>query len=105
MPTGSRISAWPISAAAGCWILRGSTRSASPRRAPLLREVMVASAPGDRARRSGDAPEIARRLRSLDMRWAERQRLAGIAAEVERARRALDLARARRVPLLLLVAA
>ena len=72
---------------------------------PLLREDIGAAAAGDPARRLGDAAEFARRLRSLETRWAERQRLAGVAAEAERARRALDLARARRAPLLLLVAA
>ncbi len=72
---------------------------------PLLREDIAAAAAGDPARRIGDAAEIARRLRSLDTRRAERAHLAGVAAEAERARRALELARARRVPLLLLVAA
>jgi non-specific serine/threonine protein kinase len=71
----------------------------------LLREDIVAAAAGDPARRLADAAELARRLRSLEARREERARERATQAEVESTRRALDLARARRTPLLALVAA
>ena len=70
----------------------------------LLREDIAAAAAGDPARRLADAAELARRLRSLESRRAARARRRAAEADAERTRRALDLARARRTPLLALVA-
>jgi len=70
----------------------------------LLREDIALAAAGDPVRRLADAAEIARRLRSLDQRRAERAKALAAQAEAEQNRRALDLARARRAPLLGLVA-
>jgi non-specific serine/threonine protein kinase len=70
---------------------------------PLLREDIAAAAAGDPARRLADAAELARRLRSLPARRAERARADAEAAEAIRTRRALELARARRAPALALL--
>ncbi|HEX3666414.1 MAG TPA: tetratricopeptide repeat protein [Rhizomicrobium sp.] len=69
----------------------------------LLREDIAAAAAGDPARRLGDAAELARRLRTLDVRRAEHARDIAAKAEAQRTCRALELARARRIPLLALV--
>jgi non-specific serine/threonine protein kinase len=69
----------------------------------LLREDIALAAAGDPARRLADSAEIARRLRSLDERRADRLRQFRTAEDAERTRRALDLARARRAPLLGLI--
>jgi non-specific serine/threonine protein kinase len=72
---------------------------------PLLREDISAAAAGNPAERLGDAAELARRLLTLDARRAELEREKAARLEAERTRRALDLARARRLPLLALMAA
>lgn len=70
----------------------------------LLREDIAITAAGDPAHRLADAAELARRLRALDQRRAERKEERDAEAEAERTRHELDLARARRMPLLALVA-
>ncbi len=69
----------------------------------LLRDDISAAAAGDPARRLGDAAELARRLRTLEVRRQERESERTAQTEVENTRRALDLARARRLPLLALL--
>ncbi len=71
----------------------------------LLSQDIAAAAAGEPSRRLADAAELARRLRTLDSRHAELARERAFEAEAARTRRALDLARARRLPLLALLAA
>ncbi len=70
----------------------------------LLREDISAAAAGNPSLRLADAAELARRLRALDARHAERAREQAALAESEKTRRALEIARARRLPLLGLIA-
>lgn len=63
---------------------------------PLLREDIAATAAGDPASRLGDAAELARRLRSLEIRRQERATEADARTEAERLRVALLHARQRR---------
>ncbi len=72
--------------------------------AVLCQDIAQAAA-GDPAHRLGEAAELARRLRSLPARHAALLAAAAAQADLERTRRALELARARRAPLLALVAA
>ena len=71
----------------------------------LLQSDIAAAAAGDPARRLGDAAEFARRLRHLDQRRAEARREAAAQEELALARTALDRARARRAPIMALIAA
>jgi DNA-binding winged helix-turn-helix (wHTH) protein/tetratricopeptide (TPR) repeat protein len=71
----------------------------------LLRDDIAAAAAGDPARRLGDAAELARRLRMLDERRAERAREHAAQVAAERVQLALDRARARRAPVLMLLLA
>lgn len=59
----------------------------------LLREDIALAADGNPQHRLGDAEELARRLRTLDVRHAERRRRAAAEAEAERSR--LEAAQAR----------
>jgi eukaryotic-like serine/threonine-protein kinase len=70
----------------------------------LLREDIAAAADHDPDRRLGAAAELARRLRGLDARRAEREAQRTLAAEAEVSRRALERARARRSRLTLVTA-
>lgn len=71
----------------------------------LLQSDIAAAAAGDPARRLGDAAEFARRLRHLDQRRAEAKREAAALEELTLARTALERARARRAPIMALIAA
>lgn len=71
----------------------------------LLREDIAAAAAGNPELRLGNAADLAKRLRSLEARRAQRAKEQAALAEAERTKRDLDLARARRVPLLALIAA
>jgi len=71
----------------------------------LLQSDIAAAAAGDPARRLGDAAEFARRLRHLDQRRAEARREAAALEELALARTALERARARRAPIMALIAA
>lgn len=70
----------------------------------LVQADIAAAAAGDPAKRLGEAAEFARRLRHLDQRHAEASREAAAQVELSKARAALDRARARRIPILALVA-
>ncbi|HEX3944941.1 MAG TPA: tetratricopeptide repeat protein [Rhizomicrobium sp.] len=71
----------------------------------MLRADIAMAAAGDPERRLSDAAEFARRLRHLDQRRREADREEAAQAELGKARIALDRARARRIPIIALVAA
>jgi non-specific serine/threonine protein kinase len=72
---------------------------------PLLRADISSAAAGDPTKRQGDAAEIARRLRRLDVRRVDAAREAATRDELEKAQAALNRARARRIPILTVICA
>jgi eukaryotic-like serine/threonine-protein kinase len=71
----------------------------------LLRSDIAAAAAGDPDKRLSDASDLASRLRQLDLRRIAALREADAQKELERALAALSRARARRTPILALIAA
>lgn len=71
----------------------------------LLREDIAAAAEGDPAHRLSDASELARRLRSLDLRRQQRQQERSAAERVAAHERALERMRARRTGVVVAIAA
>lgn len=71
---------------------------------PLLQQDIASAAAGDPRRRLADAAGLARRLRALPARRLAQQDAEKQAAEAAATRQALDIARARRAPLLGLLA-